>query len=68
VFGVSVRNLLQAGNMVKSGGFRAARASIRARQKSAASNPKVSIAVRHAKAALVKKGHRIKVTNAYGSP
>jgi hypothetical protein len=36
------RNLLQAGNMVKSGGFPATPASIMARQKTAASNQKVS--------------------------
>ena len=53
--------------MVKPGGFRATRASIMARQKTAASNQKVSIPARHAKAAFVKKGRRIKVINTHGT-
>jgi len=53
--------------MVKSGGFTATRASIMAKQKTAASNQRVSIPARHAKAALVKKGRRIKVINTHGT-
>ena len=53
--------------MVKSGGFMATRASIMATQKTAASKQKVSIPARHAKAALVKKGRRIKVINTHGT-
>ena len=63
VFGVSVCDLLQARNMVKLGGFTAARASIMARQKTAASNQRVSIPARHAKAAFVKKGRHNKLSN-----
>jgi len=53
--------------MVKSGGFTATRASNMARQKTAASNQRVSIPARHAKAALVKKGRCIKVINTHGT-
>jgi len=53
--------------MVKSSGFTATRASIMARQTTAASNQRVSIPARHAKAALVKKGRRIKVINTHGT-
>ena len=38
-----------------------------ARQKAAASSQKVSIPARHAKAAFVKKGRRIKVINTHGT-
>jgi len=38
-----------------------------ARQKTAASSQKVSIPARHAKAAFVKKGRRIKVINTHGT-
>jgi len=60
-------DLLQARNMVKSGGLESTRASIMAKQKTAASSQRVSIPARHAKAALVKKGRRIKVINTHGT-
>jgi uncharacterized protein YcgI (DUF1989 family) len=53
--------------MLKSARFTEQRASIMARQKTAASSQKVSIPARHAKAAFVKKGRRIKVVNTHGT-
>ena len=53
--------------MVKFNGFTATRISIMARQKTAATNGKVSIPARHAKAAFVKKGRRVKVINTHGT-
>jgi uncharacterized protein YcgI (DUF1989 family) len=53
--------------MVKFNRFTAIRASIMAGQKKAASSGRVSIPARHAKAAFVKKGRRIKVINTHGT-
>jgi uncharacterized protein YcgI (DUF1989 family) len=53
--------------MLKSSGITATRANTMARQKKAASKQKVSIPARHAKAAFVKKGRRIKVINTHGT-
>ena len=53
--------------MMKSDWFSQTQASDMARQKSAVSNQRVSIPARHAKAAFVNKGRRIKVINTHGT-